>query len=117
MSFQKDVKLGDDKRPVSIIPSNEVNLYNIANGELLTDEFGIPVIAEVDEYFLRDATADRSTSIVVGTEVQVNVTLKAVRADAVDCKFVGLKQEGTVVKALGPAQVLTPLGDPQSVRT
>ncbi len=70
MSLQKDVKLGDDKRPISIIPSNEVRLYNIANGELLTDEFGTPVIAEVDEYFLRDATADRSTSIVVGTEVQ-----------------------------------------------
>ena len=70
MSFQKDVKLGDDKRPISTIPSNEVNLFNIANGELLTDEFGTPVITEVDEYFLRDATADRSTSIVVGTEVQ-----------------------------------------------
>ena len=70
MSLQKDIKLGDDKRPVSIIPSNEVNLFNIANGELLTDEFGTPVITEVDEYFLRDATADRSTSIVVGTEVQ-----------------------------------------------
>jgi hypothetical protein len=65
MSLQKDVKLGDDKRPVSIVPSNEVNLFNIANGELLTDEFGTPVIAEVDEYFLRDATADRSTSIVI----------------------------------------------------
>ena len=65
MSLEKDIKLGDDKRPVSIIPSNEVNLFNIANGELLTDEFGTPVIAEVDEYFLRDATADRSTSIVI----------------------------------------------------
>jgi hypothetical protein len=70
MSFQKDIKLGDDKRPISTIPSNEVNLFNISNGELLTDEFGTPVIAEVDEYFLRDATADRSTSVVVGTEVQ-----------------------------------------------
>jgi hypothetical protein len=70
MSPRKDVRLGDDKRTISTIPSNEINLYNIANGELLTDEFGNQVIAEVDEYFLRDATADRSTSIVVGTEVQ-----------------------------------------------
>jgi len=70
MSLRKDVRLGDDKRPISVIPSNEINLYNIANGELLTDEFGNQVIAEVDEYFLRDATADRSTSIAVGTEVQ-----------------------------------------------
>ena len=69
MSLENDVKLGDDKRPISIIPSNEVNLFNIANGELLTDEFGVPLIAEVDEYFLPDATADRSTSIVLGKEI------------------------------------------------
>ena len=73
MSLQKDVKLGDDKRPISIIPSNEVRLYNIANGELLTDEFGTPVIAEVDELFIKDATMDRSTSIVVGNEVESSV--------------------------------------------
>jgi hypothetical protein len=65
MSLEKDVRLGDDKRPVSVVPSNEVNLFNITNGELLTDEFGVPVVTEVDEYFLRDATADRSTSIVI----------------------------------------------------
>ena len=59
----KDVRLGDDKRPVSIIPKNEDNLYNIANGELLTDEFGTPLITEVDQYFLADATMERSTSI------------------------------------------------------
>ena len=68
MSLSKDIKLGDDKRTISIIPSNEVNLYNISNGELLTDEFGNPVIAEVDEYFLKDATASKSTSIVLATE-------------------------------------------------
>ena len=73
MSFEKDIKLGDDKRPISIIPSNEVRLYNIANGELLTDEFGTPVIAEVDELFVKDATMDRSTSIVVGNEVESSV--------------------------------------------
>lgn len=70
MSLRKDIKLGDDKRPVSIVPSSEVNLFNIANGELLTDEFGNPVIAEVDEFFLADATAARSTSIVIaGSEI------------------------------------------------
>jgi len=68
MSLSKDIKLGDDKRTISIIPSNEVNLYNISNGELLTDEFGNPVIAEVDEYFLKDATASKSTSIVLAPE-------------------------------------------------
>jgi hypothetical protein len=68
MSLSKDVKLGDDKRTVSIVPSNEVKLYNISNGELLTDEFGNEIIAEVDEYFLKDATESRSTSIVLATE-------------------------------------------------
>lgn len=70
MSLQKDIKLGDDKRPISIIPSNEVNLFNIANGELLTDKFGTPVITEVDQFFLQDATSSRSTSIVVGNEIE-----------------------------------------------
>ena len=52
MNGGKDVKFGDDKRPVSIVPSNEQNLYNIANGELLTDEFGNPLITEVDTFYL-----------------------------------------------------------------
>ncbi len=66
MNGGKDIKFGDDKRPVSIIPSNEQNLYNIANGELLTDEFGNPVITEVDTYFLPDASKKRATSIIFG---------------------------------------------------
>ena len=68
MNGGKDVKFGDDKRPVSIVPSNEQNLYNISNGELLTDEFGNPLITEVDTYYLPDATAERSTSVVVPTK-------------------------------------------------
>ena len=32
----KDIKLGHDKRPVSVVPSEEL-LYNIFNGEVLTD--------------------------------------------------------------------------------
>ena len=63
MNGGKDVKIGHDKRPVAIIPKDEVNLYNIANGEILTDEFGNPLITKVDQFFLNDATADRSTSI------------------------------------------------------
>ena len=68
MNGGKDVKFGDDKRPVSIVPSNEQNLYNISNGELLTDEFGNPLITEVDTFYLPDATAKRSTSVVVPTK-------------------------------------------------
>lgn len=60
----KDIKFGHDKRPITRIEANEQNLYNVANGELLTDEFGIPLITEVDTFFLKDATAKRSTSVV-----------------------------------------------------
>ncbi len=49
----KDIRLGDDKRPVNIIPQNTDNLFNIANGELLTDEFGTPLITEVDQFLFQ----------------------------------------------------------------
>ena len=60
----KDVRIGDDKRPVSIIPKNEDNLFNVNNGEILVDEFGTPLITEIDQIFIPDTTAARSTSIV-----------------------------------------------------
>ncbi len=60
----KDIKLGDDKRPVSVIPQTEDYLYNYANLDLLTDEFGNLLITEVDTFYLPDATARRSTSVV-----------------------------------------------------
>ena len=60
----KDVRLGDDKRPVSIIPNNEDFLYNIQNGEILVDEFGTPLVTTIDQFFTRDATSKRSTSVV-----------------------------------------------------
>lgn len=66
MNRGKDIKFGHDKRSTSIVPSDEQNLYNIANGELLTDEFGNPVITEVDTYYLPDASKQRSTSVVFG---------------------------------------------------
>ena len=53
----KDIKFGHDKRPVTRVEASEQNLFNIANGELLTDEFGTPLITEVDTFFLKDATA------------------------------------------------------------
>ena len=68
MSLRKDVRLGDDKRPVSIVPGSEEFLYNIANGEVLTDEFGNPLITEVDNFFLEDVTSKRATSTVFCVE-------------------------------------------------
>jgi hypothetical protein len=60
----KDIKIGDDKRRISIVPSNQQDLYNISNGELLTDEFGNTLITEVDTYYTLDASKKRSTSVV-----------------------------------------------------
>ena len=60
----KDIKFGHDKRPITRLESSEQDLFNIANGEKLTDEFGTPLVTEVDTFFLRDATAERSTSVV-----------------------------------------------------
>jgi hypothetical protein len=64
MNGGKDIKFGDDKRPVSIIPNSQEDIYNISNAEILTDEFGSPLITEVDTYFLPDASKKRSTSVV-----------------------------------------------------
>ena len=66
MNGGKDIKFGDDKRPVSIIPKEQQVLHDFATGEVLVDEFGVPLLAEKDAIFTPDATADRSTSIVFG---------------------------------------------------
>jgi len=68
MNGGKDIKIGHDKRPVSIIPVSEEPLYNIANGEILTDEFGNPLLTEVPIYYTPDASTKRSTSVVFGVE-------------------------------------------------
>ena len=64
LTDEKDIKIGDDKRPVQIVPKDEDFLYNIANGELLRDEFGNPLITEIDTLFLPSVTANKSTSVV-----------------------------------------------------
>ena len=66
MNGGKDIKFGDDKRPVSIIPKEQQVLHDFATGEVLVDEFGVPLLAEKDAIFTPDATSDRSTSIVFG---------------------------------------------------
>ena len=70
----KDIKFGHDKRPVTRVESSEQNLFNIFNGELLTDEFGTPLITEVDTFFLKDATAKRSTSVVFSDQKESSYT-------------------------------------------
>ena len=114
MNGGKDVKIGHDKRPVSVVPSDEQPLYNIANGELLTDEFGNQLITKVDQFFLADASKDRSTSIVfpenpedkynrkIVTQVGVSTATYGADFDVDvqinnDQKITVLKKTGTVV--------------------
>ena len=78
MNGGKDVKIGHDKRPVSVIPSDEQPLYNIANGELLTDEFGNQLITKVDQFFLADASKERATSVVFPENPEDKYTIKTV---------------------------------------
>tara|TARA_Y100001972_G_scaffold101166_1_gene125945 strand:+ start:3307 stop:7353 length:4047 start_codon:yes stop_codon:yes gene_type:complete len=68
MNGGKDVKIGHDKRPVSVIPSDEQPLFNIANGIRLTDEFGNPLVTKVDQFFVGDASKKRATSVVFPTD-------------------------------------------------
>jgi hypothetical protein len=68
MSNNKDIKFGHDKRQVSIVPNDRQPLYNIASGEPLVDEFGFPIVTEVDTFFLPDASEKRSTSVVFANE-------------------------------------------------
>ena len=79
MNGGKDVKIGHDKRPVSVVPSDQQPLYNIANGEILTDEFGNPLITNVDQYFLADASAERSTSVVFPSQAKESQTRRLIR--------------------------------------
>ena len=97
MNGGKDVKIGHDKRPVSVIPSDEQPLYNIANGELLTDEFGNPLITKVDQFFLADASAKRSTSVVFPSRPTESETRRLLRTVGIQTGTYGVNLEVSVV--------------------
>jgi len=68
MAGGKDIKFGHDKRPISTFTNREQNLYNYQTGEVLVDESGNPLITEQEEFFLNDATSERSTSVAFGSK-------------------------------------------------
>lgn len=91
----KDIKLGHDKRPVSLVPSEEL-LFNIFNGEVLTDAFGQPLFADEEVIFSNDALTKASTSIVFPTKSNA-ITIKdlvSVGNTTVDYNFVGSNKIG-----------------------
>ena len=90
MNGGKDVKIGHDKRPVSVVPSDEQPLYNIQNGELLTDEFGNQLITKVDQFFLPDASSERATSVVFPENPEDKYTIKTVTQVAISTATYGI---------------------------
>ena len=90
MNGGKDDKIGHDKRPVSVVPSDEQPLYNIQNGELLTDEFGNPLITKVDQFFLPDASSERATSVVFPENPEDKYTIKTVTQVAISTATYGV---------------------------
>jgi len=97
MNGGKDIKIGHDKRPVSIVPVSEEPLYNIANGEILTDEFGNPLITEVPIYYIPDTSIKRSTSVVFNVEADsydlksvINVGIRTVTYSQILSNNVGI---------------------------
>lgn len=97
MNGGKDVKIGHDKRPVSVVPSDEQLLYNIANGEVLTDEFGNPLITKVDQYFLDDASAERSTSVVFPSQAKESQTRTLIRTVGIATGTYGINFDADVI--------------------
>ena len=97
MNGGKDVKIGHDKRPVSVVPSDEKLLYNIANGEVLTDEFGNPLITKVDQYFLDDASAERSTSVVFPSQAKESQTRTLIRTVGIATGTYGINFDADVI--------------------
>ena len=90
MNGGKDVKIGHDKRPVSVVPSDEQPLYNIQNGELLTDEFGNQLITKVDQFFLPDASSERATSVVFPENPEDKYTINTVTQVAISTATYGI---------------------------
>ena len=111
MNGGKDVKIGHDKRPVSIIPSDEQPLYNIQNGELLTDEFGNELITKVDQFFLADASKDRATSVVFPENPEDKYTIKTVTQVAISTATYGIDLDvNTKINTSNKVEVLKRTG-------
>jgi hypothetical protein len=111
MNGGKDVKIGHDKRPVSVIPSDEQPLYNIQNGELLTDEFGNQLITKVDQFFLADASKDRSTSVVFPENPEDKYTIKTVTQVAISTATYGIDLDvNTKINTSNKVEVLKRTG-------
>lgn len=69
----KDIKFGHDKRPVSVVPSQEF-LYNVFNGEILTDAFGQPLFTDQEIIFIKDALSNNSSSITLPVKSDRNTS-------------------------------------------
>ena len=109
MNGGKDVKIGHDKRPISVIPRDEQPLYNFNSGKILTDEFGNPLITEVDQFFSKDASKDRATSVVFPEAAEDKYIVPSVTQVGVTTATMGvdLDVDLTVISTTKTLPVLT----------
>jgi len=63
------IKIGHDKLPAPVIPDN-VPLYNLQTGRVLTDEGGVPIVSAEDIVLTSNATSKKSTSVVFTNEIK-----------------------------------------------
>ena len=66
----RDIKVGNDKRPAPLINQN-VPLYNLTTGQVLTDEGGTPIVSAEDTFLTSEASSAKATSIVYTDEPKV----------------------------------------------
>ena len=63
-----DIRIGNDKQPAPVVPTN-VPLYNLQTGKVLTDEGGTPLISEADIALVSESISSKATSIAVTSEL------------------------------------------------
>ena len=109
MNGGKDVKIGHDKRPISVIPKDEQPLYNFNSGKILTDEFGNPLITEVDQFFSGDVSKKRATSVVFPESAEDKYVVPSVTQVGVTTATMGvdLDVDLTVISTTKTLPVLT----------
>ena len=105
MNDGKDVKIGYDKRQVPVIPNSEVPLYDLFSGEVLTDQFGVELITEVDQFYIPPAIlSENSVPITFATKVSklqieevIDVGIKTATYSGTNINRIGINTQSLLV--------------------
>lgn len=67
-----DIRIGHDKQPAPVVPSNQP-LYNLQTGKILTDSGGTELVSEQTIVLASEAVSSKSTSVVFTDEKRNNI--------------------------------------------